>query len=433
MHTTLQGIAKKAKRSKKHRFKDLCGMLDVTNLRHMFFKLKKKAAPGVDRKDFDAYKMNLEENLQDLVQRLKNGNYHAKLVRRAYIPKPPNGKRPLGIPVIEDKLLQVAVSKILMAIYEQDFLKCSFAYREGIGPLDAVRDLNLDLQYGSFGWVVEADIKGFFCNMDHNWMVRMLEERIHDKRFIRLIKKWLKAGILETDGKITHPVTGTPQGGNVSSVLANIYLHYALDLWFDKKVKPNCQGYAKLVRFSDDFVCAFQYKEDAFRFYQTLGKRLGKFGLEVSKEKTRTLRFSRFELESNEAFDFLGFEFRWIKDRQGKARIQRRTATKRFKASLRNLTTWMKENAQKKISNFMEKLASKFRGYWNYYGVRGNSKRLGSFWREGIQIVYKWLNRRSQRKSYNWTTFKEVLKAFKVPSPKIVEGPAERGFAFTCC
>jgi len=236
MQTSLRGISNRAAKDKEHRFGNLYGLLDENFLKWCFWQLKRAAAPGVDRVDFYEYRENLDENIANLVKRLKQKNYRAKLVRRQYIPKI-NGKlRPLGIPATDDKVLQFAVAKILEAIYEEDFLDVSYGYRPGTGPQDAVRDLTQKLQFGRFSHIVEADIKGFFDNIDHSWMIRMLEERINDRAFLRLIQKWLKAGILDTSGEVIHPATGTPQGGIVSPILANVYLHYALDLWFEKRI-----------------------------------------------------------------------------------------------------------------------------------------------------------------------------------------------------
>jgi len=430
MQTSLRGIAKRASRHARHRFGNLYGLLSEDNLKWCFHQLRKSAAPGVDKVDYYEYRKNLDSNIHDLVKRLKQKRYRAKLVRRRYIPKSPGKYRPLGIPAIEDKLLQLGVAKILSAIYEQDFLDCSYGFREGIGPLNAVQDLTLDLQYGSFGWIVDADIKGFFDNIDHEWMIRMLEERIDDRAFINLIRKWLKAGILETDGKVVHPATGTPQGGIVSPVLANIYLHYALDLWFEKRIKPVCKGKVIIVRYADDFVCAFQYKREADKFYRDLVARLAKFGLEVSTEKTRIIRFSRFKLENNEGFDFLGFEYRWGINSKGKAQVKRRTSRKKFKSSIASFTQWIKESRNQRKKKLFRALASKYRGYWNYYGVRGNSASLKAFYDQTLDILFKWLNRRSQRRSYNWKGFKEVLKHFAIPSPRITEQPRIGKFEF---
>jgi group II intron reverse transcriptase/maturase len=421
MQTSLRGISSRAAKDKEHRFGNLYGVLDENFLKWCFWQLKRDAAPGVDRVDFYEYRENLDENIANLVKRLKQKNYRAKLVRRQYIPKI-NGKlRPLGIPATDDKVLQFAVAKILAAIYEEDFLDVSYGYRPGTGPQDAVRDLTRKLQFGRFSHIVEADIKGFFDNIDHNWMIRMLEERINDRAFLRLIQKWLKAGILDTSGEVIHPATGTPQGGIVSPILANVYLHYALDLWFEKRIKRACNGEALIIRYADDFVCAFQYKQDAELFYQQLNERLGKFGLEVSPEKTRILLFNRSMLKQSETFDFLGFEFRRALSRKFKSIIRRRTSRKKLRASIAAFTEWIKTNRNKKISKLMTTLRAKYRGYWNYYGVIGNYGSLKTFYYLTRRILFKWLNRRSQRLSYNWAGFEDLLNQFLMPAPKITE------------
>jgi group II intron reverse transcriptase/maturase len=431
MQTSLQGIANRAAKERKHRFGNLYGLLNEGNLRWCFYRLKRGAAPGVDEVDWYEYEKNLDANIHDLVKRLKRKRYRARLIRRRYIPKSEAGKvRPLGIPVIEDKLLQLGVAKILSAIYEQDFLECSYGYREGLGPRDAVQDLTLNLQYGKFTWIVDADVKGFFDNIDHDWMIRMIKERVHDRAFTNLIRKWLKAGILETDSQVLHPATGTPQGGIVSPVLANIYLHYVLDLWFEKKVKPKCKGKVKIIRYADDFVCAFQYKAEADRFYKDLAERLAKFGLELAKEKSRNLMFSRFKTDKNEGFDFLGFEFRWRNDRGGQPRMTRRTSRKKLRASIANFTTWIKENRHKRTRWVMEILVSKYRGYWNYYGIKGNYNSLRLFYYLSRRILFKWLNRRGGRHSYNWKGFTELFKYYSIPEPRITEKGMNRTYKF---
>jgi RNA-directed DNA polymerase len=400
--------------------------MNVENLVWCWQFVRKAAAPGVDRVTYHEYDAELHSNIGRLVQRLKENRYHARLVRRQYIPKL-NGKlRPLGIPTTEDKLLQRAVAKILEAIFEQDFLGCSYGYRPNVGPKDAVRDLTTALHFGKYHWVVEADIKGFFDNIDHDWMMRMVAERIDDQPFLHLIRKWLKAGILETDGQVLHPVTGTPQGGVISPILANLYLHYALDLWFERRFKPSCQGSAMIIRFADDFVCAFEHQQDAERFYAELGSRLGKFGLDVAPDKTRILRFSKFDLPGSGTFEFLGFEFRWRRSRRGGRTVSRRTSRKKFKASLAALTAWIKEKRNRKITSLFQTLRGKFRGYWNYYGVIGNSASLHSFFYLAKRILFKWLNRRSQRRSYTWRGFADLLIFYQVPFPRVTECAGSR-------
>jgi RNA-directed DNA polymerase len=429
MSTFLQGIAKKAHEQPKHRFGNLYELLNEDFLHECWRDIRKDAAYGVDRISAEDYEQSLDENIHDLVERLKRKQYRAKLVRRQYIPKG-NGKlRPLGIPAVEDKLLQLAVTRILQAIYEQDFLRCSYGYRPNVGALDAVDWLTIKLQFGQYNVVVEADIKGFFDNINHEWMIQMLEERIEDGAFLRLIKKWLKAGVLDTDGQVLHPMTGTPQGGIVSPVLANVFLHYALDLWFLKVVKPRCRGEACLIRFADDFVCAFQYQADAEWFYQELGKRLGKFGLELSADKTRVIPFSQHQTLGKTSFDFLGFEFRWGKDRAGKPRVQRRTSRKKLRNSLKQFTVWCQEKCRHGLKDLFRELNAKLRGYYNYYGVNGNYASLNQFFKSALRILFKWLNRRSQRRSYNWTGFRELLQFFQIEQPYIVGRPKPRRIA----
>ena len=328
--------------------------------------------------------------------------------------------RPLGIPATEDKLLQVAVKRILEAIYEQDFQRCSYGYRPGVGALDAVDKLTVKLQFGRYNFVVEADIKSSFDNVDHEWMTRMLKERIDDRPFMRLITKWLKAGILEPDGKVIHPVTGTPQGGIVSPILANVYLHYVLDLWFQKVVKKHCRGEACLIRYADDFVCRFQYQKDAERFYKAMGKRLEKFGLKLSVEKTKVTEFRRDQQPGKTSFDFLGFELRWGKDRDGKPHLKRRTSRKKLRKSLKNFTDWCKANRHLRL-----------RGYYNYYGVIGNSASLMKFFKQAIRILFKWLNRCSQRRSFTWRGFQEMIEFFVIERPRVVERPKTSRIALT--
>ena len=422
LQTSLRGIADRARRDPKARFRDVYRLLDEANLRECFRALRRDAAPGVDRVTFEDYERDLENNLAALVGRLKRKRYHARLVRRVNIPKWGGKLRPLGIPVLEDKLLQMAVAKVLTAIYEEDFLPASRGYRPGGDARETSREWAAKLGGGSYAWVADADIKGFFEHVDHDWMLRMLELRIDDGPFLRLVRKWLKAGVLETDGRVLHPAEGTPQGGVVSPVLANVYLHYALDLWFDRVVRRMTQGRCVMLRYADDFVVAFERREDAERFLGELPGRLGKFGLELSAEKTRLVRFGRGAPSGdNGGFDFLGFQYHWERTRNGRWKVQRRTAPSRLRRSAERFNEWIKANRSERLAVLMERLRRKLAGYWQYYGVTGNGRSLCKFWRLVVAGLYKWLNRRSQKRGLTWARLNAILKRYGVPEPRITE------------
>jgi len=419
MQTSLRGIANKAKMNSSHRFGNLHSMLNETNLHWCFPQMNRKASPGVDAVDYEEYKSELDSNISRTVIELKRSSYKAKLVRRKYIPKI-GGRRPLGIPVVGDKLVQTGTAQILSAIYESIFLEFSHGYRRGKSPQKAALELSGKIQSGRYGWIVDADISKYFDSIDHEWMIKMLEHKINDRKFTRLIKKWLKAGILEEDGKIIYPVTGTPQGGVVSAVLANIYLHYVLDIWFEKAVKPKCKGDAMMMRYADDFVCCFQYKEDAQKFYKALPERLNKFNLQLSAEKTRLIQFTRFKTENSESFTFLGFEYRWELSRKNKPLVKMRTSRKKFQSSVKTFLDWIKSVRSKMgTSAIFRNVREKLQGHFNYYGVCGNGEMLSGYYNVVIEILYKWLNRRSQRRSCNWEGFREMIRFYDLPRPRI--------------
>ncbi len=425
--TSLRAIAKKAVQDRTHRFGGLYRLLNEANLRECFFQLRKDAAPGVDGVTCEEYKKNLDSNLKDLVRRLKHKSYRARLVRRKYIPKGPGKWRPLGIPTLEDKLVQCAVAQILCAIYEADFLPCSYGYREGLSPQEAVRELTDTLYRGRYEFVVEADIKGFFDHIRHDWMLKMLAQRIDDGAILNLIRKWMQAGILEEDGEVKHPEAGTPQGGIVSPVLANVYLHYVLDLWFERRVRKANRGQSRLFRFADDFVCAFDYRHEAEGFVKALQERLEKFGLELAPDKTQCLRFGRGGGPHNGRFDFLGFEFRWEKGLQsGRPNVKRRTSRKKLRGAVARFTEWIKEERHGKLRELMEKVTQKYRGHWNYYGLIGNSRSLHQYYQQTRGILFQWLNRRSQRRSYTWETFHRLMERSRIPLPRIMEEAKDR-------
>jgi group II intron reverse transcriptase/maturase len=425
--TFLRGIANKARSNQQHRFRDLYRCLNEELIYHAWEALNKRAASGVDKVTAEAYAGDLHGNIQRLVERLKAKRYRTKLVRRVYIPKENGKQRPLGIPALEDRLVQSAVTKVLTAIYEQDFLDCSYGYRAGRSAHDAVSELTRELQFGPYHTVVEADIRGFFDHMDHDWLLEMLEQRIDDRAFLGLIRKWLKAGILETDGEVIHPETGTPQGGIVSPILANVYLHYALDLWFDRVVKKSCRGKAVLVRYADDWVCAFEHEDDAERFYQALPKRLEKFGLEVAQEKTNMLLFSRRCLRKGHRFIFVGFEFYWDKDRKGLPRVKRRTAPKKLQGAGRRIKAWIKKSRHISKRDFVRGLNRRLTGHYNYFGVIGNGRSINRFYLWAMECTFKWLNRRGgKRKSFTQETFWRAVDRGLFRKPRIIAGLPRR-------
>ena len=423
MQTSLRRIANKARKDKRHRFQNLYRLLDEAFLEQVFFGLNKNAAGGVDQVTYREYGVNLKENIHRLVEKLKQKRYRAKLVRRKNIPKPGGRSRPLGIPALEDKLLQTAVSLILQAIYEQDFLSCSYGYRPKIGARDAVEELSARLQFGKFGYVVEADIKSFFDQIEHEWLLRMLEERVDDRPFLQLICKWLKAGVLEEDGEVLKPEAGTPQGGSVSPVLANIYLHYVLDLWFEKVVKRHCQGEVLMIRYADDFVCLFQYRREAERFFRVLSQRLAKFSLKLAPDKTRIIRFNRFRNTNGKRFCFLGFEFYWGTSRKGKAQLYARTSRKKLQSSVAEFADWCRRHRHLGNRKIFAAVNAKLRGHYNYFGIRCNYQSLHSYFYRVRKILHKWLNRRSQRRSCSWEKFWNLLKIYNIERPRIVTKP----------
>ena len=298
--------------------------------------------------------------------------------------------------------------------WEQDFLRNSYGYRPNKSAHQAVQSLHLNLQFKGYGYIVEADIKGFFNNMDHQWLMQMLALRIDDKALLNLINQWLKARIKTPDGKFEKPISGTPQGGVISPVLANIYLHYALDLWFEERVKPRLKGRAMLIRYADDFVVAFQYRTEAQAFYRELPERLKKFNLEVAPEKTHLKCFSRFHPNRQQSFQFLGFEFYWGTDRKDEPRLRRITAPKKHRAKLQELYQWIKLNRSRRLNHLMPQLRRKLAGFRNYFGLLDNSRSLSHIYGFVLHTLFKWVNRRSQRHSFNWQGFKDMLRYYQI-------------------
>lgn len=419
--TSVRDIARKAKRSTSYRAGGLYSLLNPSNLTASFLGLNKKAARGADGISYAEYGRNLKANIGEMVQSLKAKCYRAKMVRRVHIPKGEGKTRPLGVPAVSDKVLQSCAANILSGLYEADFLPSSFGYRPHRGAKEAVMAVREGLRNRT-AWVVEADIRGFFDNLDHDWLMRMLEQRVADRPFLNLIRKWLKAGILEADGNVVSPVSGTPQGGIISPVLANIYLHYALDLWFEKVFRKDCDGAPFLVRYADDFVAGFQRRGDAHRFKAALKERLGKFKLSLAEEKTGVHLFTRFRKRDSKRFEFLGFEYRWGKSMKGGDVVKLRTSPKRQQKSLAALTTWVKERRNKRLRTLFFELNPKLRGYYQYFGVTGNWHSLERFHEEVVRTLFRRLNRRSQKRSFNWKGFAAVMSHYGMERPRITWG-----------
>lgn len=374
VESKLMRIADKARKDSKLRFTSLFHLMNETHLRGCYAALRKDAAAGIDKLTKEEYGKELDENLIQLVNKLHRMSYRPQPARRTYIPKAGSDKmRPLGIPALEDKIVQSGLKRIIEAIYEQDFINDSYGFRPGRRQHDALKELGRAVERNRTNYIVEADIKGFFDNVDHDWMMKCLEHRIADTKVLRMVKRFLKAGIME-DGEFKESDSGTPQGGIISPLLANIYLHYVLDIWFERVFKKTCYGYAKIIRYCDDFVVCFESKASAERFMSALTERLGKFSLEVEPTKTKLLEFGKF--------------------------AQRDAATM-------------------KTSELMKKVQAKLRGHYQYYGVSDNSKSIGCYCYEVEKLLHKWLNRRGKRKCMNWEKFRLLKERFPLPRPKI--------------
>lgn len=424
MNTKLIRIAEIAKLNPKEKFTSLAHLLSEETLIQCHNEMKANKATGVDKVTKEKYAENLHDNISNLVGRMKKKSYRPQPARRTYIGKSDSKeKRPLGIPAYEDKIVQRGMAKILTSIYENDFLDSSFGFRPKRSCHDALKVLNVYIEKRYTNYIVDADIKGFFDNVDHEWMMTFLKHRINDPSFLRLIVRFLKAGYMES-GETYRDDFGTPQGGIISPILANVYLHYVLDLWFEKAVKKQCEGQAYMVRYADDFVCCFQRKKDADRFYQALNSRLKKFHLNLSKDKTRIIPFGRFAQRNCKAnnkpqtFDFLGFTHYCSKSKNGRFRVKRKTSQKKVKAKLQECKAWLRANRTKGTPFIMKRMSRSLTGYYNYYCITDNLKAVDDFRNQVRNLLFKWLNRRSQKKSYTWKKFDKLLERFPLPEPR---------------
>jgi len=422
MGNAYEGIAQQAARHEK--VQTIMHYVNKANLAEEHRGQEQGKATGVDRESKESYGENLDENLDGLLGRMKRFSYKPQPVRRAYIPKAGGGgMRPLGIPSYEDKLVQGVMRRVLDEIYNEKFYGFSYGFQEGKGCHQAIHEVNQIIMTKKVGFVVDADIKGFFDSVDHGWMMKFLEHDIQDKNFLRYVKRFLKAGIMEEAAYIESD-KGTPQGGLISPVLANIYLHYVLDIWFEKAVKGKCKGEAYIVRYADDFVCMFQYENEANAFYKSLKERLAKFGLELAEGKSRVIRFGRFARQNSaggktETFDFLGFTHINGKTRTGKYTVLHRTSQKKLKEKKQAVKEWLWANIHGKPSDTIGMLNKKLVGHYRYYGVSGNYKGLLKFYRFIVSAFYKVLTRRSQRAYLSWRRYLSLLEKHPIAEPKI--------------
>lgn len=408
---------------------NLASHINKETLTAIHKQMDSRKAKGIDGVTKDEYEVNLEANIDNLVKRMKSGSYKPKPTRRVYIPKDGSDKmRPLGISSYEDKLVENAIAQILTMIYEPKFYKENFGFRPNKNCHQAVAEIIEDVTYRKTDYIVEADIKGFFDNVDHSWMMKFLEHDIADKKFLEIIEKFLKAGIME-NGNYLNSEQGTPQGNGASPVLANIYLHYVLDNWFDVIVKRQCEGESYLIRYCDDFVCCFQNKGEAEVFFIRLQERFKKYGLELAMEKTKILEFGRFARQNRErrgdkkpeTFDFLGFTFYCGMDRKKvRYRCKVKTSKKKLRSKMMAMKEWIKANRTIPLENIFKTVNAKLRGHYQYYGVTDNMKEITQYFLHTKWLLYKWLNRRSQRKSYTVDTFfNGLLRTFPLVEPKI--------------
>jgi group II intron reverse transcriptase/maturase len=423
----LLGVRKAARKDKRTRFTALLHHVTVGLLRDSYFALKRDAAPGVDGVTWKEYETDLDEKLVDLHSRIHRGTYRAQPSKRAYIPKADGRQRPLGIAALEDKIVQQAVVTVLNQIYEEDFLGFSYGFRPGRSQHDALDAIWVGIMRKKVSWILDADVRGFFDNLSHEWMVKFIEHRVADQRILRLIQKWLRAGVSE-EGKWSKTEVGTPQGAVASPLLANIYLHYAFDLWVKHWRKHQAAGDVIVVRYADDIVAGFENRADAERFLQEWKERLQKFGLELHPDKTRLIEFGRHAAESRkqrdegkpEVFNFLGFTHMCGKTRKtGRFIVKRRTIRKRLSAKLGELKEELRRRWHQPVADVGKWLKSVVQGYFNYHAVPGNMDSLNSF---RAQVIWRWyraLRRRSQRDRMTWERFWPLVDRW-IPSAKIL-------------
>jgi RNA-directed DNA polymerase len=426
--TKLQRIAELARTAPTMAIRTLAHHIDVEFLHAAYQQTRKDGATGVDGQTAREYEAALESNLQSLLDRFKSGTYYAPPVRRVFIPKQGGASRPLGIPTFEDKVLQRAVAMVLNSVYEQDFLDCSYGFRPGRSTHQALQALwECTMRMGG-GWIIDLDIQHFFDSVDHRHLRGILDQRVRDGVIRRMIDKWLNAGVLQ-EGVLSYPDSGTPQGGVISPLLANIYLHEVLDVWFEHEVRPRLDGSASLIRYADDAVMIFEQEVDAGRVMAVLAKRFAKYGLTLHPEKTRLVEFRRPGGNGGAptSFDFLGFAHFWGRSRKGNWVVQRKTAKSRFGRALERIAAWCRFNRHLPLGTQHDAIVRKLTGHYNYFGITGNSGALGRFFHEVRRTWRKWLDRRSGRKHMSWDRYALLLRRYPLPTPRVVHSVYQDG------
>lgn len=426
MGTKLERISQLSKENPDMVFTSVWHMINTDLLKECHREMDGRKAVGIDGVTKEGYEKNLEENLTNLVERLKSRSYKPKPARRVEIPKGNGRTRPLSIYCYEDKLIQEALKRVLEAVFEPHFYDEMMGYRPNKGCHTAIRHLNTMLEMRNTNWVLDADIKGFFDHLDHEWIIKFVESRIKDPNIIRLIKRYLKGGIIK-DFTYEDTEEGSGQGSVCSPILANIYMHYILVWWFKECIVPRLKGYGGLVVYADDFVVCFQYKEEAELFCELLKKRLKIFGLEMEESKTRLIEFGRMAEQNRKArgegkpetFEFLGFTHYCSKSRGGWFRVKRKTSKKKFARKCKELSQTMRVMRTWRLTDIFRKTNQILIGYYHYYGITDNGKSLQRMKRKVENLLFYWLNHRSQKRSYNWDGFLELLKAFPLAKPKI--------------
>jgi RNA-directed DNA polymerase len=433
MCTDIDRIAELAKEDPKRQFYSIAHLITVEKLCEAFGSLRKNASAGIDGVTYAEYETNAEENIRQLHRRLVAGRYQVQPLRRVYIPKENGKQRPISIPSLEDKIVQKVVVDLMNAIYEQDFLDCSYGFRPGRSQHQALDEVRRVICTRPTGWILELDIQSYFDKIVRGILIEMVEKRVSDGSVLRLIQKWIKVGVIE-DGKLLESETGTGQGQPISPLLANIYLHHALDMWFEEVVKPRLKGEAYEIRFADDAILCFQHKEDAEKVLRVLPKRLEKYGLTLHPEKTRLIEFGRYAARNAkkqgkkpETFDFLGFKHLCARSRKGGFTVHVKTIAKRLHRGLKAIADWCKQHRHEPVDEQQKTLNAKLRGHYQYYGRPTNFRSIRQFYRRVRRIWREWLSRRTRGRPLTWERYLAILRQHPLLPPRITHAWAGAG------